>query len=149
VYSLSDLAKISGAKRRSVQLWAEGGALLVEPGSDRMGRGTHRKFQQIEAVIAAILARLAPWNISIGRLKRIAEGLRSQMESNATVRAIVWGCVGGRGTARIAVFADGGVSLIGGDDEDKLARPLRRLNASNESVVIIYLNEALSKIRYM
>jgi hypothetical protein len=148
LYSLSDLAEISGAKRRTVQLWAEGGALRAEPGSDRMGRGTHREFQQIEAVIAAILARLAPWNISIGKLRRIAEGFRSAMEKEAEVRDLIWGCVKGTRTARMAIFADGGVSLIGGEDEDKLALALRRLNPSNETVLVVYLNEALSKLRF-
>jgi hypothetical protein len=45
-------------------------------------------------------------------------------------------------------ITDGGVSLIGGEDEDKLALALRRLNPSNETVLVVYLNEALSKLRF-
>src|SRR5205809_896819 len=98
-----------------------------------MGRGTHREFQQIEAVIAAMLARLAPWNISIGRLRRIADGLRSRMADSEEVRSLIWGCVEGTRTARIAVYADGGVALIGGEDDVKLAEPMHRLNSGNET----------------
>jgi hypothetical protein len=58
-YSLSDLARITGAKRRALQLWAEAGAILTQDGDIHGGRGTHRRYSRDEAIIACLLAPLS------------------------------------------------------------------------------------------
>ncbi len=75
-YSLADLTRLTGAKRRSVQLWAEAGVILADPGTDRAGTGTHRKFSRQEAVIALVINPLAKLHISIGDLLKVADSVR-------------------------------------------------------------------------
>ncbi len=69
-YTLADIERLTGAKRRAVQLWADAGALKALPQSDRAGSGTHRQFPQKELEIAAILTPLARMGIPIGQLCR-------------------------------------------------------------------------------
>ena len=78
MYTLSDLARISGAKRRSVQLWAEAGALKADPITNRMGPGVHRRFSRQEAQIAKLLFPLADIGLPIGKLLRVAESVRGK-----------------------------------------------------------------------
>jgi hypothetical protein len=90
-YSLADLVDIVGAKRRSLQLWADAGAIKAEPESDRAGRGVHRHFSRDEAIIACILHAFASRTIAIGELRSIGDVLRRRFmteKREAIVRAI-------------------------------------------------------------
>jgi hypothetical protein len=82
-YTLADLTRLSGARRRSLQLWAEGGVLLADGATERAGTGTHRKFSRKEAVIACILHSLALDQMPIGALLRASRALR-EFASNPT-----------------------------------------------------------------
>src|SRR3984885_2906215 len=75
-YSLADVVKMSGGKRRSVQLWAEAGAIQAFSRTDKRGTGTHRRFSRDEVVIACCLNSLARRQVGIGELIRIGKGLR-------------------------------------------------------------------------
>ena len=75
-YSLADIVRISGGKRRSVQLWAEAGAIRAFSRTDRQGTGTHRRFSRDEVIIACCLDSLARRQVGIGELIRIGRGLR-------------------------------------------------------------------------
>jgi hypothetical protein len=75
-YSLADVVKISGGKRRSVQLWADAGAIRALPRTERRGTGTHRRFSQDELIIACCLNSLARRQVGIGELARIGKALR-------------------------------------------------------------------------
>jgi hypothetical protein len=75
-YSLADLTKLTGAKRRTVQLWAEAGAIIADPGTDRAGTGTHRKFSRQEAIISLVIDPLARLHVSIGDLLKVASSVR-------------------------------------------------------------------------
>ena len=76
-YTLADLTRLTGAKRRSVQLWAEAGVLTAEADSDRAGTGTHRRFSRNEAVIAIITTALAQLHLPIGDLLKVSGAVRS------------------------------------------------------------------------
>jgi hypothetical protein len=78
-FSLAEVVKRTGAKRRAIQLWADGGVILATPETDRAGTGHHRTFEPQEVQIAAILAPLAQLQISIGVLKRFAGVLRQAL----------------------------------------------------------------------
>lgn len=78
-YSLSDLTKITGAKRRSVQFWAECGAILANKETERAGTGTHRRFSRDEAVIACVLAYFAQMHVELPQLTDIGAKLRNQL----------------------------------------------------------------------
>ncbi len=78
MFTLADLTEITGAKRRSVQLWAEAGALQADSQTDRAGTGVHRSFGREEAVIACILHAFALQGVPIGKLLTVSRALRNQ-----------------------------------------------------------------------
>ena len=147
MYNLADLTRLSGAKRRTVQLWAEGGALIAEPLSDRQGSGVHRAFSRDEAIICMVLSRIAEWNLSIGRLRSIAQGLRVELKKTGQTRELIGATIYGHATARLAVHANGEVDLIEGRTEENLPRLLTLLGERNESVIIVFLDKALGVLR--
>jgi hypothetical protein len=75
-YSLADVVRVSRGKRRSVQLWAESGAIQAYSATDRRGTGTHRQFSRDETIIACCLNVLAKRQVGIGELIRIGRGIR-------------------------------------------------------------------------
>jgi hypothetical protein len=79
VATLADIARATGAKPRSIQLWADAGVLLAEAGTDREGSGQHREFSKQEVVIACIVAPFANEKVAVGGLKAIATGVRNVM----------------------------------------------------------------------
>jgi hypothetical protein len=74
--TLSDISKATGAKPRSVQLWADAGVIIPEPGTDREGSGRHREFSKSEVIIACIVAPFAADKMSIGGLLGLARVVR-------------------------------------------------------------------------
>jgi hypothetical protein len=76
-YSLADVVRMTGGKRRSVQLWAESGAIRAYSATDKRGTGTHRRFSRDEVIIACCLNGLARRQVGIGELIRIGRGLRN------------------------------------------------------------------------
>lgn len=87
-YSLADVVRISGGKRRSVQLWAEAGAIRAFSRTDRRGTGTHRRFSRDEVIIACCLNGLARRQVGIGELIRIGRGLRKFLNSGDSRREV-------------------------------------------------------------
>ena len=80
-YELSDIVRITGAKRRTVQFWAESGALKGNPITERAGSGVHRTFSQDEVLIACILNGFARKGIAIGWIIQSAEIVRRVIEA--------------------------------------------------------------------
>ena len=78
VFSLSELAERSGASRRSVQLWADAGALIVE-GRLHPGSGCHRIFCSIEVEVACALNALKGFGVPIGKLQEVAPYVRETL----------------------------------------------------------------------
>ena len=72
---------MSGGKRRSVQLWAEAGAIQAFSRTDKQGPGTHRRFSRDEVIIACCLNSLARRQVGIGELIQIGRGLRKFLKS--------------------------------------------------------------------
>jgi DNA-binding transcriptional MerR regulator len=72
-FTLAEVVARTGAKRRAVQLWADGGVIESTAETDRAGTGVHRVYDESQVQIAAILAALAN-NISmpIGELQQLA-----------------------------------------------------------------------------
>lgn len=90
-FTLADLTKLTGVKRRTVQLWAEAGVIEAMPETERAGTGVHRRFSRQEAMIACVIAPLSLFQISIGALKGIAEYTRKAFnvdDGNRIERAI-------------------------------------------------------------
>jgi hypothetical protein len=76
MFTLADLVKMTGAKRRTVQLWSEGGAIKALPVTDRQGSGVHREFNLDEAMVAAVLVPFAEKGLPIGRLIFVGDTIR-------------------------------------------------------------------------
>jgi hypothetical protein len=79
-YTLSDLARATGAKPRSIQLWADAGVIKADASTERSGSGTHRRFGRQEAIVACIVAPFAEQKVAIGGLIQIAQGIRGSFE---------------------------------------------------------------------
>jgi hypothetical protein len=75
-YSLAQVVARTGAKRRSIQLWADGGVLRSTRATDRAGTGVHRLLPEPEVRVAAILTPLADLGIPIGTLREFANQIR-------------------------------------------------------------------------
>jgi hypothetical protein len=88
-YSLADVVKLSGGRRRSVQLWAEAGALRALPRTERRGSGTHRRFSRDEVIIACCLNALGSRQVGIGELVRIGRALRKLLGQEGLGEAIL------------------------------------------------------------
>ena len=78
-YTLGDLVKITGAKPRSLQLWADRKVIRAIKNTDDSGSGVHRRFSRDETIIACIIQAFALRHMSIGQLKAIADGLRNEL----------------------------------------------------------------------
>jgi hypothetical protein len=78
-FTLAEVVKRTGAKRRSVQLWADAGVILGAPGTDREGTGTHREFDLAGLRIAALVVPLANMGVPIGMLRRFSAEIRSAL----------------------------------------------------------------------
>jgi hypothetical protein len=87
-YSLADVVRMSGGKRRSVQLWAEAGAIRAFSRTDKRGTGTHRRFSRDEVIIACCLNGLARRQVGVGELLRIGKGIRKFLNSGNSRRQV-------------------------------------------------------------
>jgi DNA-binding transcriptional MerR regulator len=83
-WSLAQVAERSGAKPRSLQLWADGGVIETTPDTDRAGTGVHRQFQTCELQIAALLVPLAETGMPIGVLREFAKIMRTAIVAKET-----------------------------------------------------------------
>ena len=85
--TLSEVAKLTGAKRRSVQLWADAGIIQPVKGTDRAGTGVHRRFSIEEVRLIALLVPLAKWGVPIGWLQYFASEFRRAIAEGGSDRA--------------------------------------------------------------
>ncbi|MGK7056875.1 hypothetical protein AB4853_10375 [Bradyrhizobium sp. 1050_B9_N1_2] len=78
-YSLADLVEMTGAKRRSIQLWADAGVIQADRSTERAGTGVHRRFSRAEAIVACIIHPFADRQIAIGELLSISGMIRASI----------------------------------------------------------------------
>jgi MerR-like DNA binding protein len=82
--TLSDLARATGAKPRTVQLWADAGVVVPEIGTDHEGPGRHREFSKNEAIVACIVAPFAADKMAISGLIPLARMVRDHLRDKGT-----------------------------------------------------------------
>lgn len=82
-YSLADLVEITGAKRRSIQLWADARVIQAEHSTERAGTGVHRRFSRNEAIVACIIHPFATRQMAIGELLQLSQAVRMWMLMHA------------------------------------------------------------------
>ncbi len=78
--TLSKVVEVTGAKRRSVQLWADAGFIHAVEGTDRAGTGVHRRFDSNEVKLIALLVPLAKWGVPIGWLRHFTKSFREAFQ---------------------------------------------------------------------
>jgi hypothetical protein len=76
-YSLADLVVFTGAKPRTLQIWAERGVIQPIKRTSGAGTGVHRRFSRSEAIVACVIHPFALRQISIGELLSISEIVRA------------------------------------------------------------------------
>jgi hypothetical protein len=101
-YSLADLVEITGAKPRSLQIWAERGVIHPIKSTSGAGTGVHRLFSRKEAIIACIIHPFALRQIAIGELLAISDRLRGLL-NNPAAAEIIEKAVVGRGDTMLIV----------------------------------------------
>ncbi len=92
-WTLSKVVKVTGAKRRSVQLWADAGIIHAVEGTDRAGTGVHRRFDSNEVKLIGLLVPLAKWGVPIGWLRHFARSFRDAFkfdQEGATRSRMEW-----------------------------------------------------------
>jgi hypothetical protein len=87
-YTLADLERVTGAKRRSLQLWADAGVIEAERGTDRAGSGRHRLFPRKQAIVACIIRGFAERQMAIGELLSIADEIRYWLHDGRAMKVI-------------------------------------------------------------
>jgi hypothetical protein len=75
-YTVGDIVAKTGAKERSVLMWADALALWPNGGTNRAGRGVHRQFEWREVEVAAVLAAVAPFRLPIGVMVAVGSAVR-------------------------------------------------------------------------
>jgi hypothetical protein len=83
LFTLADLTSVTGAKRRSVQLWADAKVIVADPSTERAGSGVHRVFSRNETLIACVIAVFAKEGVQIGKLLEISAELRKLVRTGS------------------------------------------------------------------
>jgi hypothetical protein len=151
-YSLRDLVEVTGAKPRSLQLWADRKVIHAVADTDDAGSGVHRRFSRDEAIIACMVHAFALRQISIGELKVIAQIFRSALRIPRT-RAKVIDAVQGKGdtffTYQWAGGEDAKESMLSFNisDEEITSRAFKFLKEPESMMMAIRLETYLSKLK--
>jgi hypothetical protein len=156
-YSLADLVEATGAKRRSIQLWADRRVINAVPATADAGTGVHRQFSRSEAIIACIIQAFALRQISIGELKDIAAVIRHEIrlgsERPALPRAgLIEAAVGGRGDTFLSYESwwEGGRrrwSVSVGEPEKGVVLYVSHARKDNHLCMAMRLETYLSKLK--
>jgi hypothetical protein len=155
VATLSDIVKATGAKPRSVQLWADAGVIRAENWTVREGSGRHRQFGDTELFVACIIAPFAREKMAIGGLELVAAGVRFFIEEHNVKWGIVQPALAGKGenyiiviTNRVGRTALFEVDLISSLDSNPGFFPyLKRHAKHGAKLSILPLNELFEPLR--
>jgi DNA-binding transcriptional MerR regulator len=130
-----------GVSRRTVQFWADQGALVPLDDTAGQGRGRQRVFDRSELPVAAILAELAALKMPVSALKSVATFVRAALNGDeesdplGSRRDIATACVAGELESYIVIEHSEGwlkPSWVFGDEVDypvkidTIGRVLRR-----------------------
>jgi DNA-binding transcriptional MerR regulator len=94
-FSIADVARLSGAPKRSIQYWALSRVIETLPESDHAGTGKRRQFSRDEVIIACVVKSLSDKGLQIGRLTFIADGFRNAILRNKLLRQRIEDAIAG------------------------------------------------------
>ena len=149
MHTLADLTRISGLKRRTVQLWAEGGVLVAEADTERQGSGVHRLFSRNEAVICVTLAQLDAVTPPIGKLKFMASLIRKELQKKSSLfRSDIEALIAGEKSGLVIGFhATGRVSAWWDCGDHQMIIPMP--GKADKTLILIHMDEALRALRFV
>lgn len=132
-YTLADLAKLTGLKPRTLQLWAEGGVLRVD--EVHGGSGRYRRYGRREAIIACLMVPFHRLQMTIGQLVLISADIRAVLTGGGDGQ-VTWedieDCVAGIRRVRMIVHAlekGHGISFHVEDQGDKAKNSMAAVGA--------------------
>ena len=160
--TLSEIAGATGAKPRTIQLWADAGVIIPEAGTDREGSGRYREFGKVEVIIACVVAPFAAEKMAIGGLLGIARALRMyQHEANKAFEDAIKG-IGNNFLAlslrrfdpiKLTMYSGPLTHMVRIIEGDASNRPLAEFMADETAdfpmVRILSLNSVLKPLRAM
>ena len=156
-YTVADVIKATGLKRRTVQFWADKEVIHATKGTQEGGSGVHRSFTRNELIIACLIHPLSlGWRRdqtrSLGELKELARALRNLLRL-AVTREDFDAAVAGNGQFYLIltwVFG-GGIETWVGDAKDHNSFPgvMGRLEELSGRSEVLYLNNWLKPLREM
>jgi hypothetical protein len=79
-YTLKDLERRTGLKRRTLQSWGDNGVIIPDADTLHGGRGSPRFYAITELILAMLLAPCANAGLTIGHLARLANILRQGLD---------------------------------------------------------------------
>jgi hypothetical protein len=140
-YSLRDLVEVTGAKPRSLQLWADRKVIHAIADTDDAGSGVHRRFSRDEAMIACIIQAFALRQIPIGELKTIGQTLRYSF-SHTRGRNRISEAVQGKGNTYL-IYHVREEPVVSGHIDDVT----RFLKEPDSMAMVVRLETYLSKLK--
>jgi DNA-binding transcriptional MerR regulator len=84
----ADVASKTGVPPRTIQFWVTNGVLEPTPATKKTGSGVHRRYSAGEVEIAAVLAELTKFSISVGLLRSFAQWLRDIQRAGKKYSAV-------------------------------------------------------------
>lgn len=91
--TLSQLARCTGLKPRTLQFWTLSGVIHCDPESEHGGPGVPRRYSEDEVAIALVLSEIIRMPLQVGALREIAERFREIMHfgpENGVTDPVYW-----------------------------------------------------------
>jgi DNA-binding transcriptional MerR regulator len=158
-YTVSDVIKATGLKRRTVQFWADEEVIQATKATQEGGQGVHRSFTRNELIVACLIHPLSlGWHRdqtrSLGELNELARALRHLLKTSVT-RDDFDSAIAGKGRFYLIltwVFGGGIVTAVeNASRKEKPSFPgvIGHLETEPGRCEILYLNEWLEPLRSM
>jgi DNA-binding transcriptional MerR regulator len=157
-YTVADIIKATGLKRRTVQFWADRGVINATRATQSSGQGVHRSFTRNELIIACVLHPLSlGWRgdqtRSLGELIELAKILRTLLRTPVTHRDFDEAISSDDDVYLIVTWIFGGgieTAIQNTRQQDKVfPGVIGQLAEQSGRSEVLYLNEWLQPLREM
>jgi DNA-binding transcriptional MerR regulator len=159
-YSVADVIKATGMKRRTIQFWADKGVIHATRPTQEGGSGVHRSFTRSEVIIACLIHPVSlGWRgdqtRSLGEIKEFASALRHLLRDPVIRREEFDNAIADRGKFYLIltwVFGGGietAIQMVDGKQKFWFPGVIDRLEEQSGRSEVLYLNEWLRPLRDM
>jgi hypothetical protein len=138
---------MTGAKRRTVQLWAEAGAIKAASGTERQGSGVHRDFDWDEAIVACVIAEFAEFGVPIGRLIGVGAAIRHFLDPSKKDRLTIEAAFNNSRPVFLSVHRGTMAKLLDNPTSEECEEVFHKMTTHDPAAVIVFLNACLAKVR--